>query len=82
MRKLIWLSVLVVFAGAIVGCSGGGGASTAEDDKFQKDLADAAAKNKNGPAKRSGMPKPPPIGGAGAPAAPGGSAPGGSAPGN
>lgn len=53
MRKLVQLSILLTFVGALTGCSSGG-APTAEDDKFQKELAEAAAKDKSkGPAKKA-----------------------------
>jgi hypothetical protein len=46
-KKLAWFSVSVVLAGVLFGCSGGGDKPAAEDDQFQKDLAAAAAKNKD-----------------------------------
>jgi hypothetical protein len=52
-RKLVLLSLLLAFVSALTGCSSGG-APTAEDDKFQKDLAAANAKDKGkAPAKKA-----------------------------
>jgi len=48
MRKAVSFLVLAMFATFICGCNSGGG-PTAEDTAFEKQLADAAAKNQAKP---------------------------------
>jgi hypothetical protein len=58
MKTVIGLSALVVFAFAATGC-GSGGDLAPEDKDFQKQLADAAAKNKDkAPVKKGTIKKP------------------------
>jgi len=59
MRIASWFSLLVISAVLAVGCKGGGEAAP-EDNAFQKSLAEAAAKNKDGaPSRKNSMKKPP-----------------------
>jgi len=57
MRRAFWFAILVLCMGIAVGCSGGKG-PTAEDTAFEKQLADAAANNKNPPKTKNARPTP------------------------
>lgn len=53
MRSTVWFSVLGAATLLMAGCNRESSATTSEDDAFNKQLAAAAAKNKDAPTKPS-----------------------------